>query len=96
MPDVAVSGTGIGEQFIRHCVAFEVAARVRVDSQRDSQRDSECLARACRGVVGSILNKGDGGVIAVDKQGCIALEFNTKGMYRGAANNDGRFEVMIF
>jgi hypothetical protein len=39
------------------------------------------------------LQPGDGGVIAVDRQGNIAMQYNTEAMARGAANSSGRFDV---
>lgn len=86
--DVAVSCTGTGEEFIRHGVAREVAARVRLGGQT--------LAVATHEVVHQVLRPDDGGLIAVDKRGNIATPFNTTGMYRGVADADGRFEVRIF
>jgi beta-aspartyl-peptidase (threonine type) len=43
-----------------------------------------------------MLKKDDGGIIAVDKDGNFAAPFSTLGMYRGAANSDGLFEVKIW
>ncbi len=40
------------------------------------------------------LNPGDGGLIAVDKNGNIYMGFNTGGMSRAAADSNGRFEVI--
>ena len=42
------------------------------------------------------LKAGDGGVIGVVRDGSIALVFNSEGMYRGAADSNGRFEVKIW
>ena len=39
---------------------------------------------------------GDGGLIAVDKNGNIAMEFNTEGMYRGYIKNDGKTAIKIY
>ena len=39
---------------------------------------------------------GDGGMIALDKDGNIAMRFNTAGMYRGYVKDDGEFHVAIF
>ena len=39
---------------------------------------------------------GDGGIIALDANGNVALEFNTEGMYRGWVGTDGRSEVLIY
>jgi beta-aspartyl-peptidase (threonine type) len=84
----AVSGTGIGEQFIRHGVAFQVSAIM--------EHRGVSLSEAARLVVDEKLNPGDGGVIAVDRAGNIVMDYNTPGMYRGAADASGRFEVAIW
>jgi isoaspartyl peptidase/L-asparaginase-like protein (Ntn-hydrolase superfamily) len=47
-------------------------------------------------VVEDVLQAGDGGVIAVDRAGNIAMPFNSEGMYRGCADSRGRFEVAVF
>ena len=84
---VAVSGTGTGEQFIRHAVARTIAARM--------QFGGEGLDEAANAVVQRTLSKDDGGVIAIDKHGRIATPYNSDGMYRGMADASGRFEVRI-
>ncbi|MCJ7453595.1 MAG: isoaspartyl peptidase/L-asparaginase, partial [Steroidobacteraceae bacterium] len=38
---------------------------------------------------------GSGGVIAVDRDGSIAMPFNSPGMLRGAMDSSGRFETAI-
>lgn len=84
----AVSGTGTGEQFMRHVVGRTIAARM--------QFGGETLAQATDAVVMHTLAKGDGGVIAVDAAGNLAAVYNSEGMYRGLADSRGRFEVGIF
>jgi beta-aspartyl-peptidase (threonine type) len=39
---------------------------------------------------------GDGGLIAIDKNGNISMEFNTEGMYRACKNSDGMEEIGIY
>lgn len=85
---VAVSCTGFGEQFIRHSVAHTVASLVTYGGLS--------VEAAARRVIHEILNKGDGGLIVVGKDGSLALEFNSEGMYRGAADSSGRFDVAIW
>lgn len=82
-----VSGTGIGEHFIRHAVAFNVGARMRLAGQS--------LEQAAREVVHETLKPGYGGIIALDRDGNIVMEFNTGGMSRAAADSAGRFEVHV-
>lgn len=84
----AVSCTGTGEEYIRHAVAHEVSARMRLAG--------ESVEQAASYVIHKVLKEGDGGLIAIDHQGNVAMPFNTKGMFRGTANLRGRFEVRIW
>ncbi len=84
----ALSGTGQGEQFIRHTVARTIAALV--------EHAGKTCAQAAREVIANRLQPGDGGVIGVGNDGAIVWEFNTQGMFRGAADSTGRFEVRIW
>ncbi len=88
--DCAVSGTGWGEFFIRLNVASDICARVayRGDS----------LAKAADDVVMQRVPAlgGDGGAIAMDAHGNIAMPFNTEGMYRGWINTDGTRGTAIY
>lgn len=73
----AVSCTGHGEYFIRHAVAFNLCARYKYLK--------EPVAEAADYIIHTELNveAGEGGLIAVDKEGNIAMPFNTTGMFRG-------------
>ncbi|MFP4277123.1 MAG: isoaspartyl peptidase/L-asparaginase family protein [Wenzhouxiangella sp.] len=86
----AVSATGHGEFFIRHVVAYDICARMRYQNLS--------LADSAHAVVNDVLVEagGDGGVIAIDAQGSIAMPFNTDGMYRAAIDVDGRKTVAIY
>lgn len=86
----AVSATGSGEYFIRAVVAHEICARVRLSQVS--------AAAAARDVIHGKLSDigGDGGVIVVDTNGELSLEFNTEGMFRGARDSRGRREVSIY
>jgi beta-aspartyl-peptidase (threonine type) len=86
----AVSSTGWGEFFIRSVAAYEVAALIKYANLNLSQA-SEKVIREIIPEMG-----GDGGLIAIDSNGEIAMPFNTEGMYRGAANSDGLFEIGIY
>ncbi|QSX76628.1 isoaspartyl peptidase/L-asparaginase [Lysobacter arenosi] len=78
-----VSGTGWGEYYIRNAVAHDICARVayRGDS----------LQAAAEEVVNRIVPAagGDGGAIAMDRQGNIAMPFNSGSMFRGWIRTDG-------
>jgi beta-aspartyl-peptidase (threonine type) len=84
----AVSGTGIGEQYIRHAVAYEIGALM-------AYRGLD-LQAAVDHVIDETLEPGDGGIIALDPAGRIAMRYNTPSMVRGAADSSGRFEVKIW
>jgi L-asparaginase / beta-aspartyl-peptidase len=74
---VAISGTGHGELFIRAAVAHEIAARVRLTGESLAAAAEAALAGA--GALG-----GFGGLIAVNAEGDLALPFNSDGMFRGS------------
>lgn len=86
----AVSCTGHGEFFIRNVVAYDVAALMDYKNMS--------LIDAANYVVNEKLVKlgGDGGLIAIDKDGNIAMPFNTAGMYRGYKKSNGESVVLIF
>jgi len=86
----AVSCTGSGEFFIRGVVAYDVACLM--EHKNLSLRDAS----------EEVINKrileigGDGGLIAVDAQGNIAMPFNTEGMYRASQSSGGKRLVSIY
>jgi isoaspartyl peptidase/L-asparaginase-like protein (Ntn-hydrolase superfamily) len=85
----AVSGTGLGEAFIRAVVAYDVAARMRYAG--------ESLGGAARKALASVARLGgDGGLIALDRRGSIVMPFNSEGMYRASLDMAGRRTVAIF
>jgi beta-aspartyl-peptidase (threonine type) len=73
----AVSATGWGEYFIRVGVARDIAAQMEYKGTPVREAAAATIAKV--GKLG-----GDGGVIALDAQGNIAMEFNSPGMYRAA------------
>lgn len=85
----AVSCTGDGEYFIRAAVAHEVSALMQYRGLK-----LEEAAQTALDVVKKL--GGTGGLIAIDKNGDIALPFNTNGMYRGHVGSDGQFVVEIY
>ncbi len=86
----AVSSTGHGEYFIRAMVAHDISALM--------QYKKYSVKKAAKQVVQKTLVKmgGDGGVIALDRDGNFTFEFNTAGMYRGYIKADGTSEVFIY
>ena len=83
----AISCTGTGEEFIR---------RRRALGDSADAAGGQTLADAAGMVVHAVLQRGDGGLIAVDREGNVATPFNTTGMYRASANWRGDREVAIF
>ena len=84
----AVSATGHGEKFIRNAVAYQICAIMEFQGAT--------LQDAARIVIHEKLDDGDGGIIAVDYLGNIVMEYSSPGMFRGAADSGGRFEVAIW
>jgi L-asparaginase / beta-aspartyl-peptidase len=86
----AVSASGWGEFFIRLAVAHDICARV-------AYRGDSLTAAANQVIMQDVpALGGDGGVIAIDADGEIALPFNTKGMYRGWIRRDGTRGTALF
>jgi L-asparaginase / beta-aspartyl-peptidase len=86
----AVSATGHGEYFIRNVVAYDITALMKYKGMG--------LADAAGFVINKKLREqgGDGGVICVDRQGNIAMPFNTEGMFRGSIVPGGKPKVAIY
>jgi beta-aspartyl-peptidase (threonine type) len=84
----AVSCTGTGELFIKNTVAFNVSALMEYKNYSLKEAADEMIHKR--------LKPGDGGLIAVDKDGNYVTTFNTEGMFRGVANSEGIFDVKIW
>ena len=86
----AVSATGHGEIFIRAAVAHDICARMRFGGRN--------LDQAVREVVLEELPAlgGEGGVIAMDRRGQVAMEFNSEGMFRASRVDGGEAKVAIY
>jgi L-asparaginase / beta-aspartyl-peptidase len=85
----AVSCTGDGEYFIRAATAHEVSALMQYRGMK--------LLEAAQTALDAVKQiGGTGGLIAIDKNGDIALPFNTNGMYRGHVYPNGKFVVEIY
>lgn len=86
---VGISGTGWGEYFIRSTAGRTIAAKMEYQNKSVTQASQE--------LVDEIEEMGgNGGVIALDINGNIAMPFNTEGMYRGAITEDGKIEIEIY
>lgn len=86
----AVSGTGWGEFYIRTVAAHEVCMKVSMLG--------EPIERAAAEVINQEIPSmgGNGGAIALDANGNIAMPFNTDGMYRGWIGADGVPHVALY
>jgi len=86
----AVSATGHGEYFIRHTVARDICARMQFAGQG--------LNEAAEAVIMDelVVAGGDGGIVAVDAGGEVAMVFNTPGMYRASVSGSGVKSIGIF
>ena len=89
-PTCGVSTTGHGEFFIRLAVAHDVHARVRYLG--------ETCAEAAEAVIHETLTGagGTGGLIALDREGNVAMPFNTEGMYRGFITRSGAVTIGFY
>ncbi|WP_299364971.1 isoaspartyl peptidase/L-asparaginase family protein [Winogradskyella sp.] len=86
----AVSCTGSGEFFIRAVVAYDVAMLMEHKGMSLQEASEEVINKRI------IEINGDGGLIAVDAQGNMAMPFNTEGMYRACKSSRGKEEISIY
>ncbi|QDA61785.1 isoaspartyl peptidase/L-asparaginase family protein [Hymenobacter jejuensis] len=86
----AISCTGHGEFFLRAVVAHDISCLMEYRGLS--------LAEACRVVVHDKLAPmgGEGGLVAVDALGNVALPFNSEGMYRGSLTSTSDLVVHIY
>ena len=84
-----ISATGWGEHFIRNVVAYDIAAQMMYNDKSIIEASRESLEKVMK-------TGGDGGVIGLDKNGNVSMEFNTAGMYRAFIGNDGELTVKIY
>ncbi|MDP2384836.1 MAG: isoaspartyl peptidase/L-asparaginase [Bacteroidota bacterium] len=86
----AISCTGHGEFFLRSVVAYDISCLMEYKGLS--------LKEACDIVVMDKLVKlgGEGGLVAIDKNGNIELPFNTEGMYRGMKAEGAEIFVRIY
>ncbi len=85
---VAISCTGVGEAFILAGGAGDVAAHMRYGGATLETAAHALLARVA--ALG-----GDGGLIAIDSNGHVAMPFNSKGMKRAVAGLGRATQVAI-
>lgn len=86
----AVSSTGWGEYFIRAVVAYDISALMEYKGMSLQDAAREVIQKKVPAL------GGDGGIVAIDKDGNVAMEFNTSGMYRATMNSKGELIVKIY
>lgn len=87
---VAISGTGWGEYFIRLVMAKSISDMMEFGKVKLKTAADEMIMKRLPAL------GGDGGLVAVDKNGNIAMPFCTEGMYRGYIKSDGKKEIRIY
>ena len=85
----AVSCTGHGEYFMLGVTAYDVAARMKYKVLSLEEAAKETIDHLTK--IG-----GEGGLIAVDKNGNITLPFNSEGMYRGFVSAGAGTNIQIY
>ncbi|MGB3344066.1 MAG: isoaspartyl peptidase/L-asparaginase [Aequorivita sp.] len=86
----AVSSTGWGEFFIRSVVAYDISALMEYKGLTLQDAAKEVIQKKVPAL------GGDGGIVAIDKDGNVAMEFNTAGMYRASMNSEGELVIGIY
>ncbi len=86
----AISCTGSGEFFIRGVVAYDVACLMEHKGMSVEDASNEVIHKRILEI------GGDGGLIAVDTKGNIAMPFNTEGMYRASRSSNGKEDLLIY
>ena len=84
-----ISSTGWGEYFIRNVVAYDISSQIEY-----KKISIDLAAKKTLKKVKDL--GGNGGVIGIDKNGNILMDFNTEGMYRGYKKSDGQSEISIY
>ena len=85
-----ISSTGSGEYFIRTVAAYQVSSLL--------ENHNYDLKKAMYKVIHEKIGRigGDGGMIGIDKNSNISMEFNTPGMYRAYVNKYGEKEIFLY
>jgi beta-aspartyl-peptidase (threonine type) len=86
----AVSSTGWGEFFIRAVVAHDISALMEYKGLTLKEAAEEVIQKKVPAL------GGDGGIVAIDKEGNMVAEFNTAGMYRASMNAQGEMTIGIY
>ena len=85
-----ISSTGSGEYFIRTVAAYQVSSLLENRNYDLTKAMSKVIYEKIGGI------GGDGGMIGIDKNSNISMEFNTPGMYRAYVNKKGKKEILLY
>ena len=85
-----ISSTGSGEYFIRTVAAYQVSSLL----ENHNYDLKKAMYKVIHEKIGGI--GGDGGMIGIDKNSNISMEFNTSGMYRAYVNKYGEKEIFLY
>ncbi len=86
----AISCTGWGEYFIRLVMAKSIADKMEYANISLQEAANELVLKKLPEL------GGDGGLIAIDAKGNIAMPFCTEGMYRGYIKSTGEKQIKIY
>ena len=86
----AISATGHGEYFIRAAVAHDICARSLYQRIPLQQAADQVIKEKL------VTMGGQGGIIGLDPKGVPVFSFNSKGMYRGYIDAQGRMLTEIY
>jgi len=86
----AVSGTGEGEFYMRDVVAADICERVKYLHEPLEQAANDVVMKEL------VEQHGEGGVIALDRQGHVATPFNTNGMLHAIVRSDGKITIETY
>ena len=89
----AVSSTGWGEYFIRGLVAYDISALMDYKGLSLNEAAKEVIQNKLPKIGDG---KGNGGIIAIDKNGNMVMEFNTPGMFRATMNDAGELYIGMY
>jgi len=85
-----ISSTGSGEYFIRTVAAFQVSTLLENHNYDLKKAMSKVIHEKISGI------GGEGGMIGIDKNSNISMEFNTRGMYRAYVNKYGEKKILLY
>jgi len=85
-----ISATGHGEFFIRNVVAYDIAALMDYAGLSLQEAADRVVMEKL------VAQEATGGIVGLDREGNIAMVFNTEGMYRGYVKAGGERIIAIY